>query len=203
MMFGRLLWKMLRGSRGRLAVALVAVISGAAVISALLNLDFDIAAQAHAGIPHCWAPTSSCRRIRRAAAGSASPPMPARPQPPRRCCWTKTRSEPASRRMRTPDVVAAAPLSLRRRARRTIRRWSSPARGSTSAQPRTRPGSSKATGSRRAMTKRSASSAATSRGNSSSRRAASSTLTYLGRTAQLTRCGRDRCGRQPKTTRFS
>lgn len=41
-MFGRLLWRLLRGNRGRLAVALVAVISGAAVISALLNLDFDI-----------------------------------------------------------------------------------------------------------------------------------------------------------------
>ncbi len=41
-MFGRLLWKLLRGSRGRLTVALVALISGAAVISALLNLDFDV-----------------------------------------------------------------------------------------------------------------------------------------------------------------
>ena len=41
-MFARLLFKLLRGSRGRLAVALVAVISGAAVVSALLNLDLDI-----------------------------------------------------------------------------------------------------------------------------------------------------------------
>ena len=41
-MFWRLLWQLLRGSRGRLAVALIAVISGAAVISALLNLDLDI-----------------------------------------------------------------------------------------------------------------------------------------------------------------
>ena len=41
-MFGRLLVKLLRGSRGRLSVALIAVISGAAVISALLNLDLDI-----------------------------------------------------------------------------------------------------------------------------------------------------------------
>jgi putative ABC transport system permease protein len=41
-MFARLLWSLLRGSRGRLAVALVAVISGAAVISGLLNLDLDI-----------------------------------------------------------------------------------------------------------------------------------------------------------------
>ncbi len=41
-MFGRLLWQLLRGSRGRLAVALIAVVSGAAVISAMLNLDLDI-----------------------------------------------------------------------------------------------------------------------------------------------------------------
>jgi putative ABC transport system permease protein len=41
-MFARLLWQLLRGSRGRLAVALIAVVSGAAVISALLNLDLDI-----------------------------------------------------------------------------------------------------------------------------------------------------------------
>lgn len=41
-MFGRLLWKLVRGNQGRLAVALIAVISGAAVISALLNLEFDV-----------------------------------------------------------------------------------------------------------------------------------------------------------------
>lgn len=41
-MFGRLLWQLLRGSRGRLTVALVALVSGATVISALLNLDFDV-----------------------------------------------------------------------------------------------------------------------------------------------------------------
>jgi putative ABC transport system permease protein len=41
-MFARLLWKLLRASRGRLAVALIAVISSAAVISALANLDLDI-----------------------------------------------------------------------------------------------------------------------------------------------------------------
>lgn len=41
-MFWRLLFQLLRGSRGRLAVALVALISGAAVISALVNLELDI-----------------------------------------------------------------------------------------------------------------------------------------------------------------
>ena len=41
-MFGRLLWRLLRGNRGRLAVALVAMASGAAVISALFNMQFDV-----------------------------------------------------------------------------------------------------------------------------------------------------------------
>ena len=41
-MFGRLLWKLLRSNRGRLAVALIAVISGAAVVSALLTVEFDV-----------------------------------------------------------------------------------------------------------------------------------------------------------------
>jgi putative ABC transport system permease protein len=41
-MFGRLLWKLLRSNRGRLAVALVAVISGATVISALLNVELEL-----------------------------------------------------------------------------------------------------------------------------------------------------------------
>jgi putative ABC transport system permease protein len=41
-MFARLLWKLLRGSRGRLAVAIVALVSGAAVISALINLDLGV-----------------------------------------------------------------------------------------------------------------------------------------------------------------
>jgi putative ABC transport system permease protein len=37
-----LLWKLLRGSSGRLVVAILALVSGAMVISALLNLEFDI-----------------------------------------------------------------------------------------------------------------------------------------------------------------
>ena len=41
-MFGRLLWNLLRASRARLAVALLALISGAAVTSALINLDLDM-----------------------------------------------------------------------------------------------------------------------------------------------------------------
>jgi putative ABC transport system permease protein len=42
MMFRRLVWKLVRGNRGRLAIALVALVSGAAVISALMNLELDL-----------------------------------------------------------------------------------------------------------------------------------------------------------------
>lgn len=41
-MFVRIVWKMLRGGKGRIFVALLAVTSGAAVISALLNVQFDM-----------------------------------------------------------------------------------------------------------------------------------------------------------------
>ncbi|HEX4003299.1 MAG TPA: FtsX-like permease family protein [Candidatus Acidoferrales bacterium] len=41
-MFGRIVWKMLRGGKGRMLVALLAIASGAAVISALLNVQFDM-----------------------------------------------------------------------------------------------------------------------------------------------------------------
>jgi putative ABC transport system permease protein len=41
-MFWRLLWKLLRGSGGRLAVAVLALVSCAMLVSALLNLEFDI-----------------------------------------------------------------------------------------------------------------------------------------------------------------
>jgi putative ABC transport system permease protein len=40
-MFWRILWRLLYASRGRLALALIAVASGAAVCTALLNLDLD------------------------------------------------------------------------------------------------------------------------------------------------------------------
>jgi putative ABC transport system permease protein len=42
MMFWRLVFQLLRGSRGRLAVAILAIVSGAAVTSALLNLDLGV-----------------------------------------------------------------------------------------------------------------------------------------------------------------
>lgn len=42
MMFRRLVWHLLRGNRVRMAVALLALTSGGAVVSALLNLNVDI-----------------------------------------------------------------------------------------------------------------------------------------------------------------
>jgi putative ABC transport system permease protein len=42
MMFWRLVFQLIRGSRGRLAVAVLAIVSGAAVISALINLDLGV-----------------------------------------------------------------------------------------------------------------------------------------------------------------
>ncbi|MGC1687636.1 MAG: hypothetical protein WA734_18560, partial [Candidatus Acidiferrales bacterium] len=41
-MFGRLLWQLIRGNRGRLAVALVAIVGGGAVISAMFNMEIDV-----------------------------------------------------------------------------------------------------------------------------------------------------------------
>jgi putative ABC transport system permease protein len=40
--FNRLVWRMLRGGKGRMLVALLAITSGAAVTSALLNVQFDM-----------------------------------------------------------------------------------------------------------------------------------------------------------------
>ncbi len=40
-MFWRILWRLLYASRARLALAVLAVASGAAVCAALLNLDLD------------------------------------------------------------------------------------------------------------------------------------------------------------------
>jgi putative ABC transport system permease protein len=41
-MFGRLLLQLLRGNRGRLAVALAAIVGGGAVISAMFNMEIDV-----------------------------------------------------------------------------------------------------------------------------------------------------------------
>jgi putative ABC transport system permease protein len=109
-MFGRLLWQLLRGSRGRLAVALIAVVSGSAVISAMLNLNLDIGrkltqefrmlgANLVVSSPGAGEGDAGSTQGGLAASGSASSPALMGEQP--------VLSE--IERLRTKDVVAAAP----------------------------------------------------------------------------------------------
>ncbi len=105
-MFGRLLWKLLRGNRGRLMVALVAVISGAAVISALLNLQFDIERKL----------TQEFRLLGAnlvISPGNSTETNGAASDPPVTAASPTLMSEAAVlaqvERLRTPDVVASAP----------------------------------------------------------------------------------------------
>jgi putative ABC transport system permease protein len=110
-MFARLLWKLLRGSRGRLVVALIAVISGAAVISALLNLDLDIGRKltqefrllgANLVISSSAADSSVVQNPSESTEGSASSSSPA-----------LIDEQPVLaqiERLRTKEVVAAAPF---------------------------------------------------------------------------------------------
>lgn len=86
-MFARLLMKLLRGSRGRLAVALIAVISGAAVISALLNLDLDLERKLTQEFRVLGANlvvsagTGAAPQSRESGAAAESPEAPSPPQP--------------------------------------------------------------------------------------------------------------------------
>jgi putative ABC transport system permease protein len=105
-MFARLLWKLLRGSGGRLTVALIAVVSGAAVISALLNLEFDIGHKLTAEFRQLGA------NLVIAHGGTAQTSDPG--QPTQGILGSPTLMEQKAvlaevERMRTPDVVAAAP----------------------------------------------------------------------------------------------
>jgi putative ABC transport system permease protein len=105
-MFGRLLWKLLRGNRGRLTVALVAVISGAAVISALLNLEFDVERKLTQefrllGANLVISPGSSTQP---SGTASNSPATPASPT-----LMTAAAVLPQIEKLRTRDVVASAP----------------------------------------------------------------------------------------------
>jgi hypothetical protein len=105
-MFGRLLWKLLRGNRGRLTVALVAVISGAAVISALLNLEFDVERKLTQEFRLLGAnivispgnPAQANDAPSNSPATSASPAL-----------MSEAAVLPQVDRMRTSDVVASAP----------------------------------------------------------------------------------------------
>jgi putative ABC transport system permease protein len=105
-MFGRLLWKLLRGNRGRLTVALVAVISGAAVISALLNLQFDIERKLTQefrllGANLMISAGNSAEVNTPAGGASATPASPA--------LMSADSVLTQVERLRTHDVVAAAP----------------------------------------------------------------------------------------------
>jgi putative ABC transport system permease protein len=99
-MFGRLLWQMLRGNRGRLAVALVAVVSGAAVISALLNLDLDLERKLTQEFRMLGANLviSSRRAAPMADAGAGSPAL-----------MDENAAETALMENQNPNVAAAAP----------------------------------------------------------------------------------------------
>jgi putative ABC transport system permease protein len=96
MMFWRVVWKLLRASRARLAVALLAVVSGAAVCSALINLSLD-------------AERKLTREFRALGANVIiSPPHAALATGPE----TPLLDESVMDRLaalRTPEVVAAAP----------------------------------------------------------------------------------------------
>ena len=93
MMFWRVLWKLFRASRSRLAVALVALVSGAAVCTALLNLQLD-------------AEQKLTREFRSLGANVVvSPPHVASDEPPLMDASVLERVAAA----RTAQVVAAAP----------------------------------------------------------------------------------------------
>jgi putative ABC transport system permease protein len=105
-MFGRLLWKLLCSNRGRLAVALVAVISGAAVISALLNLQFDIEHKLTQefrllGANLVISPGNSAQSNGATVGAATTPAAPS--------LMSADAVLPEVERLRTGDVVAAAP----------------------------------------------------------------------------------------------
>ena len=100
-MFWRLLFQMLRGSRDRLAVALIALISGAAVISALLNLDLDVGSKLTQefrtlGANIVISPPGSARS---SSNGAEAPVL-----------MDEAAALAAVERVRTPEVVAVAPF---------------------------------------------------------------------------------------------
>ncbi|MGH9683698.1 MAG: ABC transporter permease [Candidatus Acidiferrales bacterium] len=99
-MFARLLVRLLRGSRGRLIVALVALISGATVISALLNLDLDIERKLTQEFRTLGANVviAPGRAMQTKDAGTAAPSL-----------MDEAIVLSAMKRVETADVVAAAP----------------------------------------------------------------------------------------------
>jgi putative ABC transport system permease protein len=106
-MFGRLLWKLLRSNRARLAVALVAITSGATVISALLDLEFDIEGQLTREFRALGANVVISRGHSGLELDADQPRSEVRGSP---SLMERAPVLAAIERTRTPDVVAAAPL---------------------------------------------------------------------------------------------
>lgn len=108
-MFWRLLWRLLRGSQGRLAVALIALISGAAIVSALLNLDLDIERKLTQEFRALGANLviSSGRPAQDADTSGTADNQPNLAAPP--ALMNASDVLGSVERLRTSDVVAAAP----------------------------------------------------------------------------------------------
>ncbi|HEY6903447.1 MAG TPA: ABC transporter permease [Candidatus Acidoferrales bacterium] len=104
MMFGRVLWKLLCGNRGRLAVALVAVTSGATVIAGLLNLQFDMREK----LTHEFRLLGANLVISRSETAGTSGGAVGAPGSPALTYQVPVLDQ--LERLRTPDVVGAAPF---------------------------------------------------------------------------------------------
>jgi putative ABC transport system permease protein len=102
-MFGRILWKLLRGNRGRLAVALVAVTSGATVIAGLLNLQFDMREK----LTHEFRLLGANLVISRSGTAGAGSSAVGAPGSPALMDQREVLSQ--LQRLSTPDVAGAAP----------------------------------------------------------------------------------------------
>lgn len=99
-MFQRLVWKLVRGNRGRLTVALVALISGAAVISALFNLELDLERKLTREFRALGANVVLASKPGVEAAGASSAA---------RALLTQSSIESGLRAMPSSDVLASAP----------------------------------------------------------------------------------------------
>jgi putative ABC transport system permease protein len=99
MMFWRLVFQLLRGNRGRLAVAVLAIVSGAAVISALLNLDFGVQNKLTQEIRSLGANVVISPATGAATHDGAAPPSLMR----------EGEVLPSLRRLQSPEVAAVAP----------------------------------------------------------------------------------------------
>jgi len=108
--FGRIVWKMLRGGKGRILVAILAITSGAAVISALLNVQFDMQRKLAEefrtlGANLVVAPQSGGQPAANAGASSNADASAAAP-----VLLNQSTIESALDANRTPDVAGSAPF---------------------------------------------------------------------------------------------